>query len=531
MKRFRQTISVAIVIALLLSSAIPAFAFNDNESRTVENFFVESKLLKGDGTSYGLENETTRMEGTIILIRLLGKESEAQQMQSMPCRFTDVPKWAVGYANYAYATNISKGVSETQFGTNQLMTAQQFNALLLRVIGYDDAQGDFQWNDAVDKANELGILPEDLTQDYEYETNYTKRDLIETSFCYLEAEYKNQEITMIDQLVETGVISSSLAEDYALTDVKWKSISTNIDKEDYLNFELEEGELNVTGTNDDPNKNWIVVQINNQDNGANKVEKISSKQNGEYDISVPLTSVTDGEYYIDVYGNDERYHEYRSFILSSLTLKVTDGIPYFPAAPVYGENLRVYKGNQVESADETLNLNTRTSYQNIQAINDLALQITSGCASDYEKIQDIHNWIAENIYYDQDYADGKTKSTNIPSMAVLEDRYAVCSGYANLTKDLISACGIPCKQVFGFSLGISKADGWDEVDFSKISPNHVWNEAYIDGRWIVIDTTWDSSNEYAGGKFTEGDGVSQLYFDVTMPFFSNTHKSMDFEDY
>ncbi|MEL7656270.1 MAG: transglutaminase-like domain-containing protein [Bacillota bacterium] len=531
MKKIKGMLAVTIVAALFFTSAMPAFAFNENESRSVESFFIESKLLKGDGTSYGLENNTTRMEGTIILIRLLGKESEAQQMQSLPCQFTDVPKWAVGYANYAYATNISKGISDTLFGTKNLMTAQQFNTLLLRVIGYDDSLGDFHWNDAVDKANELGILPEDLTQNYEYGTDYTKRDLIETSFCYLEAEYKNQEISMIDQLVEAGVISAVLAGDYGLTELKWDSLSTNIEDEDYLNFELDGNKLYITGTNDDPNKNWILVHVNNKDTGAEKVQKVGSKLNGGYDITVPLTSLTDGEYYVDVYGNDERYHEYRSFILSNLILKVKDGEPCFPSSPAYGQNLRVYKGNQVENEDKILNLITRASKQSIQTINDLAAEITADCTSDYEKVQAIHDWIAENIYYDQDYADGKTRSTNIPSVSVLEGRYAVCSGYANLTKDLLSACGIPCKQVFGFALGISTEGGWDDIDLAKISPNHVWNEAYVDGRWMIIDTTWDSSNEYTGGKFTKGDGVSQLYFDTTMQFFSNTHKSMDFDGY
>ena len=526
MRLFKKTISVAIVVAILLTSAVPAFAFSENESRTVENFFVDSKLLKGDGNGYGLESATTRMEGTIILIRLLGKESEAQQMQSLPCRFTDVPKWAVGYANYAYSTNITKGISDTLFGTNALMTAQQFNTLLLRVIGYDDSQGDFKWNDAVGKANELGILPEDNTQAYEYKTVYTKRDLIETSFYYLEAPYKDQDITMIDQMVDTGVVSADLAEEYGLTEVKWNSITTNIDQEDYLNFKVVGDILTITGFNDDPDKNWIYVEINNQNTGKKKVEKFGQKQSSGYDFTVPLGGLDRGEYYIDLYQNNKRYGQYQSFILSSLTLKVSGDDYYFPSSPAYGQNIRVYKGNQVENIDASLDLMTRADKESIRIINDQAAEITADCTSDYEKIKAIHDWVAENIYYDREYADEKKKTTNITSVSVLEGRYAVCSGYTSLTKDLITACGIPCKQVYGFALGISE-DDWDNVDLSKVSPNHVWNEAYVDGRWIIIDTTWDSSNEYAGGKFTEGDGVSQLYFDVTMPFFSNTHKSMD----
>jgi transglutaminase/protease-like cytokinesis protein 3 len=170
--------------------------------------------------------------------------------------------------------------------------------------------------------------------------------------------------------------------------------------------------------------------------------------------------------------------------------------------------------------------NSTASYEGFRTkISELADQITSGINDDYEKAQAIHDWVAENIYYDKDYLNGKTERTSINSIAVMNNRYAVCSGYANLTKDLLTAAGIPNREVIGYALGVSKdEDNWDEVDLKNVVPNHVWNEAYVDGRWMVIDATWDSPNTYEGGNFKEGDSVSELYFDVSVPFLSNTHK-------
>lgn len=530
MKKIKATITAAIVIAALLATSMPVFAFSQNESRSVANFFIETQILKGDGSSYGFEKTPTRMEGVIILIRLLGKEAEAQQLQNLPCRFLDVPAWAIGYANYAYAENISKGVSDTLFGTNDLMTAQQYNTLLLRTIGYDDSQGDFRWNNAVDKAYDLEILAVDLAQQYESRTKYTKRDLMETSFSYLEAEFKGATGTLIGSLIDSGAVSGDLAEDYGLAVDKWDSITTNIDEDEYTTFDLDDDVIYVSGQTTDDNKKYILAMVKNKETDVKKTDKVvAADPNGEYDLALSLGSLSKGEYYVDLYANDERYNYYKSFILSSVIVKVTENDTFFITSPVYGQNLRIYKGNEVEEQDNALTLETRLSQLSTGTVKDLAAEITDGITGDYEKVQAIHDWVADNLYYDQDFFNGKTESTNIDTISVLKNRFAVCSGYANLTKDLISASGIPCKQVVGFALGITTEGGWEDVNLSTVSPNHVWNEAYVDGRWIIIDATWDSNNKYEGGKFTDGEAASRLYFDVSMQFLSNTHMSQDYE--
>lgn len=61
--------------------------------------------------------------------------------------------------------------------------------------------------------------------------------------------------------------------------------------------------------------------------------------------------------------------------------------------------------------------------------------------------------------------------------------------------------------------------------------NHAWNESYINGRWVIFDSTWDSDNKYENGKFSEGTGCTGYgYFDPTIERFSNTHFIMDKEE-
>jgi hypothetical protein len=529
MKKIKALITATVIVTTLLAASVPAFAFTANETRSMDNFFIDAQLLKGDGGSYGLEKTASRLEGVIILIRMMGKETDAQAMNDLPCQFTDVPAWAKGYVNYAYAENISKGVSDTRFGVNDKMTVYQYNTLLLRVLGYNDANGDFEWDDSVDKAKELSILPKDFASIYTRSgVVYTKGALMETSFCYLQANRKDQEETLIDQLIEDGVISQKLAEEYGLSVEKWYSLSTGSGEGEYYGFDISDKTLTVSGKSEDSEKEWLLLRINNKENGANRVQKVERRDDdGQYDFPVSLTNLPEGEYYVDLYGNDERYHTYNGIINSELILKSTGGDVYFVPSPVYGANLRIYKGNELETQDEALLLVTRADKEALERIRTLADEITKDCFGDYEKALAIHDWVANNVYYDIAFLNDEINETNIWSKDVLDNRFAVCSGYSNLTKDLLSAAGIPSKVVYGYALGISDdEDDWSEVNLTRLKANHAWNEAYIDGRWIIMDTTWDSNNTYEDGKFVAGE-VAHLYFDTTIQFLSATHRSME----
>src|SRR5665648_13627 len=398
MKNLRRIIGMAIIIAALLATSISAYAFNDNESRSVEGFFVESQLLKGDGQSYALDKESSRIEGVIILIRLLGKDAEAQKMSNIPCRFIDVPAWAVGYVNYAYETNISNGVSDSLFGTNNKITAQQYNTLLLRILGYDDSHGDFQWNDSVEKADELTILPTDMVEKYEKNSTYTKRDLVETAFCFLEANYKNQGETMIEQLIDIGAVKKETTGKYGLAVTGWDFVTTTFSEDDFLQLNINQNQLLIKGTNNDDNKEWLLALIKDANTGAEKTRRVIRKNSqGEYDLALSLSGLPVGEYYVDLYTNKEKYNYYTSIIFETVKLIKTKEYSYFLASPVYGENLRIFMGNQMEDQDNKMTLMTRASRQSVNTIRDLAFEITAGIENHYDTVEAIHDWVADNI--------------------------------------------------------------------------------------------------------------------------------------
>lgn len=173
----------------------------------------------------------------------------------------------------------------------------------------------------------------------------------------------------------------------------------------------------------------------------------------------------------------------------------------------------------------------------------LSDQIVDGITDDYEKLQAIHDWVCENIYYDyESYTvgfgfgpvfytnneDDLQESQRWQSMSsyekLMEYKRGVCGYYTRIFETLTRAQGIPCISVSGLAI----EQGWTESNYSPDrNVNHAWNEAYVDGRWIIIDTTWDTSNRYTGDRYIKGS-VMQTYFDMPLERFSRNHKIVEY---
>lgn len=207
---------------------------------------------------------------------------------------------------------------------------------------------------------------------------------------------------------------------------------------------------------------------------------------------------------------------------------------------VYGENIVFYSSpvslqNNIRHAlfpktDSELDkclLPSRTVQCNNIAIVNIAQNITKGKLFDYIKALAIHDWVAENIYYDNDAIKDKSyiHSDNSALMTLMK-RKNVCQGYANLTVALLRAVGIPAFVLSCFALGESSEGGWSEGDNICHDSNHVITAAYINKRWLLMDPTWDSDNYIENGvrKHKTGLGVLHRYFDSSISYLSSTHR-------
>jgi len=101
----------------------------------------------------------TRLEALALVIRLMGLQNEAMAFTGAS-RFNDVPAWGDRYAAFGYSIGITVGVNEehTLFAPNRQVTAHEFTTFLLRVLGYSEADGDFIFEEAMQKASSIGFF-------------------------------------------------------------------------------------------------------------------------------------------------------------------------------------------------------------------------------------------------------------------------------------------------------------------------------------------------------------------------------------
>ncbi|MCQ6562382.1 leucine-rich repeat domain-containing protein [Paenibacillus mendelii] len=179
-----------------------------------------------------------------------------------------------------------------------------------------------------------------------------------------------------------------------------------------------------------------------------------------------------------------------------------------------------FNAAQYEKPSVSDNMKPATSIQSNHAdIQALAKEITNGLTTDMKKLEAIHDWVAANIQYDYATLQG-TKNMPQDAVSVMRSKEAVCAGYSNLTAALGRAAGIPTQVVTGHIARFGST--WDKVLPWLFDRNyyHAWNQAYVDGKWIVLDTTWDAA-QYADGKQTSAP--TRSYFNPDPAVFASSH--------
>ena len=172
---------------------------------TYANALYSLRLFLGTDRGFELERTATRVEGIVMLIRLLGEESAALACQDRH-PFRDVPAWAEKYVAYAYEKGYTVGVSSRAFAPDMELSAAQYLTLVLRALGYDDGAGDFYWETAGDKAVEAGIITS--SENRSFASDFLRDHVAYTSYQALSALLKDSAMTLADRLIDQGVITA-----------------------------------------------------------------------------------------------------------------------------------------------------------------------------------------------------------------------------------------------------------------------------------------------------------------------------------
>ena len=165
--------------------------------------------------------------------------------------------------------------------------------------------------------------------------------------------------------------------------------------------------------------------------------------------------------------------------------------------------------------------------------NVVVLQGVGIAMNDYQKVESFHTWISNNLFrYKASSNSSFNKKYDNPYYIIVEGYegnskpFARDNGFAALLVAFIRSQGIPARVVEGYynddmnSLGV-----WNK-SVSDNEINHVWVEAYVNNKWIMLDPMADCNNYYYAdtNTFTEGNSATiSEYFDPTVMELSKTN--------
>jgi hypothetical protein len=115
-------------------------------------------------------------------------------------------------------------------------------------------------------------------------------------------------------------------------------------------------------------------------------------------------------------------------------------------------------------------------------IQSLAGYVSQRVPAPLARLKALHDWVADRVAYDADsYLAGRYPPQD--AQTVFKTHLSVCAGYANLLEALSRAAGLEVLYI----PGDARTQGND-----LSGQGHAWNAARIDGKWYLLDATWDS---------------------------------------
>lgn len=247
-----------------------------------------------------------------------------------------------------------------------------------------------------------------------------------------------------------------------------------------------------------------------------QIIKMSNLPNGLYYFQLLYESTKRKNYYVGINTTE------------GFPIKVVNGVISSPIPVTLDNNKQFFLDLKSDFVAKSVYRQHTGTYQSeLPKIISLANKITKYKTGNYNKILAVHDWVAENLYYDKDALNsGKYMYERYDVLSMLDNRRTVCRGYSKLAVTLLRAIDIPAIDVECFALGESSDGDWNDNNNLTAEANHVITFALASNRWIIMDPTWDSVNEYRHGEYiekTEG-GARHNYFDATLAFFSYTHR-------
>jgi len=451
MMRLRPFIVLILTCSLLLC-CLPAVTLADVSHQAEAQALNNLGLFKGSSSGFELDKKPTRAEGAVMLVRLLGKETQARS-PNYRHPFVDVPAWASPYVGYMYKFSLTQGSSPTTYSPNQELSAPAYTTFVLRSLGYSDQRGDFQWSDSLDKAQALGLLsPQEAGA--LASGAFLRDDMVNLSYHALQSPLKDRDVTLLEKLIdEDHAISASAARASGVTAPA-------------ANF--------TTAGSPDSNTQYTV---------SNDSELQATLEHATVNLQPGITIDTK-DY------NGDLTDDFKPAMNKAIQ-NIEEETGLFNLIKEWR-----YQGNRQEL---TVKFTYLYNWSQLTELNkkcdEIIKSLINQTASDYDKEKLLHDYIINHCRYDyQNYKNDTVPNASRTAYGVIVAGTGVCQGYAEAFNVLCRRAGLASLIITGQAFG----------------EDHAWNLIRVAGRYYQADVTADDPVNENGT-----DSLSYIYFNLS----------------
>lgn len=465
--------SVAFIVLVLAVSFAPtvstasSYANYANNEKAVDLKILG--LLNGSGNGFDLGRAPTRLEGAVMLLRLLGQEKAAEQSGwSHP--FKDVPSWADAYIGYMYHSKLATGTGSGTFGSNEPLSAIQYTVFVLRSLGYDDRNNDFIYGEALEKAQQLGLLTAETAASLKSKKTFLRDDMVGISYNALNVKMKASGKTLLDKLIfDDRAVYGPAATVLGLYTTDLNNEIGYIDS-----YAPASTSFGYTAKNSGDlfmilrkffYRNQQQFNIDIRSYGGNALKDFEQAYERAYKAVTQATGV-------DSYISSWKY------ISNGSTLSVT-------------VNYRFTKKDFDAKAAKAKS-----------AVNKARTVVAGLISKDmpaFDKEKLLHDYIINNASFDiKNYNSGNLPEDDFTAYGCLVNGVAVCEGYSRAMKLLSDLSGIESMVITGDTYN------------GEIWEGHAWNLVKLDGDWYHLDVTFDDPVMGSGENI-----LTYNYFNLT----------------
>lgn len=211
----KRLLTVFLVVVMCWSVFLPASANSDIDVEEKADVLNRLSILTGVDGNYNLGSQIKRNEAVVFITRILGQADYIIENKDSytSTGFSDVKDtaWYAPYVGYCVRQNIIGGYEDGTFKPENYISEKAFLCTVLRALGYVYDK-DFTWNTVYQKAYKAGIVNDVQYLDKSADnTQYTRGDVVNILYNCLKCCKKDSNITLIQNLINDGVITKELA--------------------------------------------------------------------------------------------------------------------------------------------------------------------------------------------------------------------------------------------------------------------------------------------------------------------------------